>query len=109
MNVDATLSAEILVFSYVYAEAGLLFISIICNLTSQPVKHLFMALSCRWQKLKAALVERRSKLGESQNIQQVTRDAEDIEAWISEKLQSVQDESYMDPSNLQVLTLFVSS
>jgi spectrin alpha len=58
--------------------------------------------SFRWQKLKAALVERRSKLGESQNIQQVTRDAEDIEAWISEKLQSVQDESYMDPSNLQV-------
>lgn len=58
--------------------------------------------SYRWQKLKAALVERRSKLGESQNIQQVTRDAEDIEAWISEKLQSVQDESYMDPSNLQV-------
>lgn len=56
----------------------------------------------RWQKLKAALVERRSKLGESQNIQEVTRDAEDIEAWISEKLQSVQDESYMDPSNLQV-------
>jgi spectrin alpha len=54
--------------------------------------------------LKAALVERRSKLGESQNIQQVTRDAEDIEAWISEKLQSVQDESYMDPSNLQVNT-----
>lgn len=62
---------------------------------------------CRWQKLKAALVERRSKLGESQNIQQVTRDAEDIEAWISEKLQSVQDESYMDPSNLQVRTPFV--
>jgi hypothetical protein len=60
--------------------------------------------SFRWQKLKAALVERRSKLGESQNIQQVTRDAEDIEAWISEKLQSVQDESYMDPSNLQVNT-----
>ena len=58
--------------------------------------------SFRWQKLKAALVERRSKLGESQNIQQVTRDAEDIEAWISEKFQSVQDESYMDPSNLQV-------
>ena len=56
----------------------------------------------RWQKLKAALVERRSKLGESQNIQQVTRDAEDIEAWISEKFQSVQDESYMDPTNLQV-------
>ena len=32
----------------------------------------------------------------------MTRDAEDIEAWISEKFQSVQDESYMDPTNLQV-------
>jgi len=51
--------------------------------------------------LKQALVERRSKLGESKTIQQFSRDAEDIEAWISEKLQTVLDESYKDPTNLQ--------
>lgn len=52
--------------------------------------------------MKAALVERRSKLGESKTIQQFSRDAEDIEAWVSEKLQTVLDESYKDPTNLQV-------
>lgn len=56
----------------------------------------------RWATLKAALVERRSKLGESKTIQQFSRDAEDIEAWVSEKLQTVLDESYKDPTNLQV-------
>ncbi|XP_074621265.1 spectrin alpha chain, non-erythrocytic 1-like [Acropora palmata] len=55
----------------------------------------------RWATLKAALVERRSKLGESKTIQQFSRDAEDIEAWVSEKLQTVLDESYKDPTNLQ--------
>ena len=59
-------------------------------------------MSRRWATLKAALVERRSKLGESKTIQQFSRDAEDIEAWVSEKLQTVLDESYKDPTNLQV-------
>lgn len=59
----------------------------------------------RWATLKAALVERRSKLGESKTIQQFSRDAEDIEAWVSEKLQTVLDESYKDPTNLQVFFL----
>lgn len=59
-------------------------------------------MSCRWATLKAALVERRSKLGESQSLQSVSRDADDIEAWISEKLQTAKDESYKDPSNIQV-------
>ena len=62
----------------------------------------------RWATLKAALVERRSKLGESKTIQQFSRDAEDIEAWVSEKLQTVLDESYKDPTNLQVLFVNLS-
>jgi len=53
--------------------------------------------------LKEALVERRSKLGESQSLQSVSRDVDDIEGWISEKLQTALDESYKDPSNIQVL------
>ena len=48
------------------------------------------------------MIEKRSKLGESQNLQQFSRDADDIEAWISEKLQTAMDESYKDPTNIQV-------
>lgn len=66
-----------------------------------------LILLCRWATLKAALVERRSKLGESKTIQQFSRDAEDIEAWVSEKLQTVLDESYKDPTNLQVRFSYV--
>ncbi|XP_071948314.1 spectrin alpha chain, non-erythrocytic 1-like isoform X2 [Antedon mediterranea] len=55
----------------------------------------------RWQDLKEALVEKRSKLGETQTLQQFSRDADEVEAWIAEKVQVAGDESYMDPSNIQ--------
>lgn len=69
---------------------------------SPAIAERIAAVLARWATLKAALVERRSKLGESKTIQQFSRDAEDIEAWVSEKLQTVLDESYKDPTNLQV-------
>lgn len=50
------------------------------------------------------MIEKRSKLGESQTLQQFSRDVDEIEAWISEKLQTATDESYKDPTNIQVLT-----
>ena len=56
----------------------------------------------RWQRLKAALIENRSKLGEAQNLQQFSRDADEMEIWIGEKLQVAMDESYKDPINVQV-------
>ena len=71
-------------------------------LNNQSLSFMYLFVSRRWATLKAALVERRSKLGESKTIQQFSRDAEDIEAWVSEKLQTVLDESYKDPTNLQV-------
>ncbi|XP_070531768.1 spectrin alpha chain, non-erythrocytic 1-like isoform X3 [Ptychodera flava] len=55
----------------------------------------------RWSNLKEALIEKRSKLGESQTLQQFSRDADEVEAWIAEKLQMATDESYKDPSNIQ--------
>lgn len=55
----------------------------------------------RWEKLKDALIEKRSKLGESQTLQQFSRDADEIENWISEKLQYATEESYKDASNIQ--------
>ncbi|KRY60696.1 Spectrin alpha chain [Trichinella britovi] len=55
----------------------------------------------RWAKLKQALIEKRSKLGESQTLQQFSRDADEIENWIAEKLQVALEESYRDPTNIQ--------
>ncbi|RWS27338.1 hypothetical protein B4U80_10632, partial [Leptotrombidium deliense] len=55
----------------------------------------------RWQHLKEALIQKRSKLGESQTLQQFSRDADEIENWIAEKVQVAEDESYKDPANIQ--------
>jgi spectrin alpha len=55
----------------------------------------------RWQKLKEALLANREKLGEAQSLQQFSRDVDEMEIWITEKLQTAMDESYKDPSNIQ--------
>ncbi|GFR78865.1 spectrin alpha chain [Elysia marginata] len=55
----------------------------------------------RWSKLKDDLIENRSKLGEAQTLQQFSRDADEMENWLQEKLQIAMDESYKDPSNIQ--------
>ncbi|XP_044730361.1 spectrin alpha chain isoform X3 [Chrysoperla carnea] len=55
----------------------------------------------RWRHLKDALIEKRSKLGESQTLQQFSRDADEMENWIAEKLQLATEESYKDPANIQ--------
>lgn len=47
------------------------------------------------------MIEKRSKLGESQTLQQFSRDADEIENWIAEKLQLATEESYKDPANIQ--------
>ena len=41
----------------------------------------------RWEKLKEALIEKRGQLGKFQTLQQFSRDAEEIETWMLEKLQ----------------------
>ena len=55
----------------------------------------------RWSKLKDALIDNRSKLGEAQTLQQFSRDADEMENWLQEKLQIASDESYKDPANIQ--------
>lgn len=55
----------------------------------------------RWDRLKAALIEKRSKLGESQTLQQFSRDADEIENWMAEKFQTAQEETYRDPTHIQ--------
>lgn len=56
----------------------------------------------RWQKLRQALLEHRSKLGESQTLQDFSRDADEIEAWIIEKLQNTSDDTLKEAANIQV-------
>ena len=55
----------------------------------------------RWANLKEALIEKRKELGESQTLQQFSRDADEIENWMLEKLQLAEEESYKDPANIQ--------
>jgi len=55
----------------------------------------------RWSKLKEALIENRSKLGEAQTLQQFSRDADEMDNWLQEKLTIALDESYKDPANIQ--------
>lgn len=59
----------------------------------------------RWRKLKDALLDNRAKLGEAQSLQQFSRDVDEMEIWITEKLQTAMDESYKDPSNIQVRSI----
>lgn len=47
------------------------------------------------------MIDKRSKLGESQTLQQFSRDADEIENWIAEKFQVAQEENYRDPSHIQ--------
>jgi spectrin alpha len=55
----------------------------------------------RWGSLKESLLTNRAKLGEAQSLQQFSRDVDEMEMWITEKLQLALDESYKDPSNIQ--------
>ena len=55
----------------------------------------------RWAALKEALLENRSKLGEAQSLQQFSRDADEMDIWIGEKMQMALEESYKDPTNIQ--------
>lgn len=47
------------------------------------------------------MIEKRSRLGESQTLQQFSRDADEIETWITEKLQTASEETYKDSANIQ--------
>ena len=55
----------------------------------------------RWLKLKNQMLEQKAKLGEAQSLQSFIRDADEIEIWMNDKLQTALDESYKDPTNVQ--------
>jgi len=68
---------------------------------SEEINNKRLQVLDRWRHLKEALIEKRSKLGESQTLQQFSRDADEMENWIAEKLQLATEESYRDPANIQ--------
>ena len=55
----------------------------------------------RWRHLKENLLNNRAKLGEAQSLQQFSRDVDEMEIWITEKVAMATEESYKDPSNIQ--------
>lgn len=56
----------------------------------------------RYAAFKAACRDRKNNLEDSRRYQYFKRDADELESWINEKLQTASDESYRDPTNLQV-------
>lgn len=56
----------------------------------------------KYEQFKHLAKQRREKLEASREFQFFRRDADELETWILEKLQTASDESYRDPVNLQV-------
>ena len=56
----------------------------------------------RYNDFKSATVKRRKRLEDARRYFQFKRDADEVEAWIRERLQIASEESYKDPTNLQV-------
>ena len=56
----------------------------------------------RYQEFKESAKQRRQKLEEAKKLQQFCRNAEELETWINEKMQIATDDSYKDPTNIQV-------
>lgn len=56
----------------------------------------------RYEEFKQEARAKREKLEDSRRFQYFKRDADELESWIQEKLQAASDESYKDPTNLQV-------
>lgn len=56
----------------------------------------------KYEGFKEAARKRREKLEGAKRFQQFRRNADELEAWVTEKMQIVSDESHKDRTNLQV-------
>ena len=56
----------------------------------------------RYVQFKESTRLRRERLEDARRYMYFKRDADELESWINEKLQTASDESYRDPTNLQV-------
>jgi len=57
----------------------------------------------RYSAFKDATRQRRQRLEDARRYMYFKRDADELESWLHEKLQTASDESYRDPTNLQVV------
>ncbi|KAF5401772.1 Spectrin alpha chain non-erythrocytic [Paragonimus heterotremus] len=64
---------------------------------SEAIKGKLQEVLGRWKELKDAMIENRSKLRDVQTFQAFIRDADEMELWITKKMQLTMDESYKDP------------
>lgn len=60
----------------------------------------------KYSQFKVEARAKRDKLEDSRRFQYFKRDADELESWINEKLQAASDESFKDPTNLQVIFIF---
>lgn len=56
----------------------------------------------KYEGFKEAARKRRERLEGAKRFQQFKRNADELEAWVNEKMQIVSDESHKDRTNLQV-------
>lgn len=70
--------------------------------TAEDIQQRREEVLSRYSAFKQAISDRRNKLEDSRRYQYFKRDADELESWIYEKLQTASDESYKDPTNLQV-------
>lgn len=74
--------------------------------TAEDIQERRQQVLSRYDNFKADARAKREKLEDSRRFQYFKRDADELESWILEKLQAASDESYKDPTNLQVTQIF---
>ena len=70
--------------------------------TAEDIQERREQVLSRYAQFKQDAHAKRQKLDDSRRFQYFKRDADELEAWILEKLQAASDENYKDPTNLQV-------
>lgn len=70
--------------------------------TAEEIQERRQEVLTRYQRFKERVAERGQKLEDSYHLQVFKRDADDLGKWIMEKVNILNDESYGDPTNIQV-------
>uniref|UniRef100_A0A914XXQ6 Uncharacterized protein n=2 Tax=Panagrolaimus TaxID=55784 RepID=A0A914XXQ6_9BILA len=69
--------------------------------TAEEIDNRRSEVLTHYQQFKHFAQEKRNHLEEARQYQYFKRDADELEIWILEKLQTASEESYRDPTNLQ--------
>ena len=70
--------------------------------TAEEIQERRSEVLTHYQQFRHYAHEKRNHLEEARQYQYFKRDADELEIWILEKLQTASEESYRDPTNLQV-------